>query len=116
MKPIDDATLAKLENEHNGKIRVFESPHAPGDDPEWQVVMRKPNGKESMTFRLTANNESRKVYAQIDIFHATCVWPEERELKALIDEFPFITEGVTNTDEWKRWVGLEAGERQAKSR
>ena len=116
MTPITEDTLAKLEAEHNGKIMLFEAPHAPGEDPEWQIVCRKPNGKEAMNFRLAANNDSRKAYASLDIIKATCVWPERDAFKALLDDQPFMPEGVASSKGWREWVGLEATEQAAKSR
>jgi len=107
MTPITDEKLSELETAHQGKIRVFQDPNEP---PEWQVVLRKPNGKESQNFRLAANSESRKAFAALDIVKATAVWPEGPEFRVMLDEFGFLPEGITNTSEWKQWVGLEAAQ------
>lgn len=107
MTPIDEGALSKLDAEHNGKIRLFQDP---SDPPEWQVVLRKPNGKEAQAFRIAANNDSRKAFAALDIVKSTVVWPESSEFRAMLDEFGFMPEGITGNSAWKNWVGLEAAE------
>jgi hypothetical protein len=108
---ITDEQLKALEQEFNGKIRLFQDANEP---PEWQVVLRKPNGKEAQNFRLTANHDGRKAYAALDVVKATVVWPSSEEFRALLDENPFMPEGITADSAWKKWVGLEVAESQKK--
>ncbi len=109
---IDDDTLARLESEHGGKIRLFQD--SSNDPPEWQIVLRKPTGKEAMNFRFTANAESRKVFAAIDVVKATMVWPAKEEWPAMLEANPFLPEGITSDLSWKQWVGLEVAATQKK--
>lgn len=111
-KHLTDEVLRELENEHGGRVRVFKDAN---DPPEWAVVLRKPNGKEAQAFRLTANHDGRKAYAALDIVKSTMVWPAKDAIKDLIDEQPFMPEGITGDSAWKKWVGLEVAEDNRKS-
>ena len=108
-----DDTYASLKAAH-GSVRAFGG----GDDEEsWTIVLRKPNGKEAMAFRLGANNPSRKAFVALDMVKATVVWPEKAAFDKILDSFPFMPEGICGDDSdgsWQAWTGQKQRDAQKK--
>lgn len=97
-----------LEQKH-GRIAVVRSQFRGKDgQPEWLVVLRKPNRGEYKMFRAQTANPAQKADAQETFIRQTCVFPDRLALDAMLEDFPGLADSEGVTEACKALTGLSS--------
>jgi hypothetical protein len=84
--------LIELESKHKRIAHIKSSELQASGEPDWEIVIRKPNRAEYTRFRAQSSDPSKAPGAQEELVRQLSVHPTGDALSAMFEDFPGIAE------------------------
>lgn len=81
---LDDATLSELQAKNGEVYELTVGEHT--------IYIKKPRRPQYVAWKSDANDDRKRPYAGENLLRSCCVYPDTKELAALLEEWPFLTE------------------------